>query len=77
MSLNDRATRIISGKTTLEEELETASSTEWCGLCLITGRVDRLQDEDSLKAWRRLDDEQRTIVGRHNRSAAFELRGQE
>jgi predicted Fe-S protein YdhL (DUF1289 family) len=75
MTLDIRARRIIAGKSTLETELETASSTEWVALCLIMGRDDLLEGGDRLRAWQRLDDDQRQSVGRHNRSTAYNLRG--
>ena len=73
MSLQERAERIIAGKSTLEHELRTASTTEWCALCLITDRDDLLQDEDRMRAWRQLDEAQRTTVSHFNRSAGFNL----
>ena len=73
MSLQERATRIIAGKSTLENELRTASTTEWSGLCLITGRDDLLADEDRMSAWRQLDQDQQEVVARFNRSAGLNL----
>ena len=73
MSLQERAGRIVAGKTTLENELRTASTTEGCALCLITGRDDLLADGDRLHAWRQLDEAQRATVCHFNCSAGFNL----
>lgn len=73
MSLHERAARIVAGKSTIENELETASTTEWCALCLITDRDDLLADKDRMQAWQQLDEAQRATVGHFNRAAGFNL----
>ena len=73
MSLQERAERIVAGKTMLEKELRTASTTERCALCLITDRDDLLVDGDRLRAWQQLDEAQRATVSHFNRSAGFNL----